>query len=319
MSPSRVPRPAPAHVATAAQVTGSRQQFATPHRTHPPERERAETVPPRAPTARHNRLHATTTDTHTASVLRALLHPEHAHPVASPRPLPAHITQPLRWCMATTALDARQRATEMAVLRSDNPRALVGELDDRLLLLSVEPPVCDRLTVPCATAVIEEGGSIDTAADLACQAAAFARLYGHTPLDARDVLPLVRLLKQGTERDEDFLCRSLGPLRGDPRHAHLLTTLRAYLRHGMSTAATARSLYLHRHTLDNRLRRIRQLTGLDLTHPLHRLRAEIALLLTIPNRPLSAGAEHGASHRVGAGGGAAVSCFQPVGLEARFG
>ncbi|MEV2255599.1 helix-turn-helix domain-containing protein [Streptomyces sp. NPDC050147] len=184
--------------------------------------------------------------------------------------------------MATTPLDIPQRAVEAAVLRQDNPRALVGELGERILLFSADNPVCDRVVGPCATVAIEEAEGLDTAADRACQTAVLAHLYGHTPLDARDVLPLVRFLEQTNEGNEDFLHRSLGALHSDPRNAHLLTTLKAYLHHGMSTAATARSLFIHRHTLDHRLRRIRHLTGLDLTQPLHRLRAEIALLLTTP-------------------------------------
>ena len=57
----------------------------------------------------------------------------------------------------------------------------------------------------------------------------------------------------------------IGPVaRHDQRHAtELLVTLRAYLDHNCNMNLTARTTYTHRHTVSNRLTRIRELTGLD--------------------------------------------------------
>lgn len=58
--------------------------------------------------------------------------------------------------------------------------------------------------------------------------------------------------------------RVLGPL-ADPDHEELLRTLRAFLAHDYDRGATSEALHVHRNTLAYRLRRIQELTGLDLT------------------------------------------------------
>jgi purine catabolism regulator len=58
----------------------------------------------------------------------------------------------------------------------------------------------------------------------------------------------------------------------------LATTLETYLRCGSSVAATAGSLYLHRNTVHYRLRRIEQVTGLDLSRLEHRMLCELGVL-----------------------------------------
>ncbi len=56
------------------------------------------------------------------------------------------------------------------------------------------------------------------------------------------------------------LARLIDPLRANPE---LLRTLRVYLRNGLSRARTAAELYVHPNTVDYRLRRISELTGLN--------------------------------------------------------
>ncbi|TDE44130.1 PucR family transcriptional regulator [Nonomuraea mesophila] len=58
------------------------------------------------------------------------------------------------------------------------------------------------------------------------------------------------------------LAATLDPLLARPE---LLTTLREYLRHGMSARATARALYVHPNTVPYRLRTIEQLLGRSLS------------------------------------------------------
>ncbi|MET7641503.1 helix-turn-helix domain-containing protein [Streptomyces sp. NPDC005438] len=66
----------------------------------------------------------------------------------------------------------------------------------------------------------------------------------------------------------------LGPLL-TREHAHLAHTLAAYLRTGSATTA-AEELHLHPQTLRYRMRRVRELTGLDLRDPWQRLMVEVA-------------------------------------------
>lgn len=82
-----------------------------------------------------------------------------------------------------------------------------------------------------------------------------------------------QLSRPGPAREK--LAALLGPLGGEP---HLLSTLHAYFRHGLSRRATGKHLHLHPNTVDYRLRKIAKLTGLDTTvaTDLPRIRAALA-------------------------------------------
>jgi len=67
----------------------------------------------------------------------------------------------------------------------------------------------------------------------------------------------------------------LDPLRSYPE---LLDTVRAYLANDMNRQRTARRLYVHPNTVDHRLRRVAQLTTIDLATSTGICRAAIALL-----------------------------------------
>ncbi|MFE9396286.1 PucR family transcriptional regulator [Streptomyces flavidovirens] len=211
------------------------------------------------------------------AVLRTLLDPRPEH--EGPPALAPHVLTPLRHCAVTVTLDESRTRCALSRLRGDNPHALVGDVDGRVILFSATSPVCDGLDVLYAVAPVEDGDTA-RAALLARHTLTIAESYRVGRLDAREVLPLTALLAQSDGERETFLSHCLGPLHKDSRHAHLLATLSVYLRHGMCAATAARALYVHRHTLEYRLRRVRELTGLDLRQPLHRLRAELALLLT---------------------------------------
>ncbi len=58
--------------------------------------------------------------------------------------------------------------------------------------------------------------------------------------------------------------RVLAPLAGS-EHEELLRTLRAFVSHHYDRAATSEALHVHRNTLAYRLRRIEEITGLDLS------------------------------------------------------
>lgn len=61
-------------------------------------------------------------------------------------------------------------------------------------------------------------------------------------------------------------------------HPELFATMRAYLRNDMNRQLTARQLYVHPNTVDYRLRRIAQLTTIDLATSAGISQASIALL-----------------------------------------
>jgi DNA-binding PucR family transcriptional regulator len=73
--------------------------------------------------------------------------------------------------------------------------------------------------------------------------------------------------------------RALGALGEDEeRYGDLLKTLDAFIRLHGSVNAVARDLFLHRNTVRQRLRRIGQLTGADLTKSDDRLALQLALI-----------------------------------------
>lgn len=74
-----------------------------------------------------------------------------------------------------------------------------------------------------------------------------------------------------------FCSRVLGPLASD-KHSDLRRTLEEYIRSHGSQSSVSRSLYLHRNTVRQRLRRIEELTGADLDDPEERLMLQLALL-----------------------------------------
>lgn len=77
----------------------------------------------------------------------------------------------------------------------------------------------------------------------------------------------------------DFADGVLGPLRdsGDGRSAPLLATLRAYVDADCNTSEAAQRLVVHPNTVAYRLRRITELTGLDLSVPDTLLEVTLAL------------------------------------------
>ncbi len=93
-----------------------------------------------------------------------------------------------------------------------------------------------------------------------------------------DLGPYCFVLGQPEVDIRSFSERILGPLHDDEKHAELVRTLEAYLRHHGSVNAVARALYLHRNTVRQRLRRIAQLTRADLNDADSRLALHLAIL-----------------------------------------
>jgi sugar diacid utilization regulator/GAF domain-containing protein len=95
-------------------------------------------------------------------------------------------------------------------------------------------------------------------------------------------LGLYSILLQQRELGQElvvFATDRLGPLREhDVQHGgNLVGCLRAYLAAGGELKATARELYLHRNSVRYKLRRIAEITGLDLHDPEVRFQLQLAL------------------------------------------
>ncbi|HEX5533745.1 MAG TPA: helix-turn-helix domain-containing protein [Actinomycetales bacterium] len=109
-------------------------------------------------------------------------------------------------------------------------------------------------------------------------AAHLARSHDFRPsVEHSDELGVARLLAtwQRSEVTRAFAETVLSPLR-DSTHAHLLTTLRAYLESGGSIVLTAQALGVHRNTVSTRVLQIRDRLGVDLDDPSQRLALQVA-------------------------------------------
>lgn len=87
-----------------------------------------------------------------------------------------------------------------------------------------------------------------------------------------DVAVDYQLSQPGPARDS--LAAELAPLHDKPE---LLTTLRTYFRAGLNRRRTAAARHVHPNTIDYRLRRIADLTGLDATDPARTAHIQAAL------------------------------------------
>lgn len=137
-----------------------------------------------------------------------------------------------------------------------------------------------RTAGEAAGALVTAAGGFAPPGDVAAQVAQAGEILGlvqrlgYPPALYRltDVLLEYQLSRPGPARQE--LARLLDPLRSNP---DLLRTLECYVRNGLSRARTAGELYVHPNTVDYRLRRIAQLTGLNPLAPqdLQHLRAAL--------------------------------------------
>lgn len=106
-----------------------------------------------------------------------------------------------------------------------------------------------------------------------------ARVAAHSSVgeftEYADLGPLAAVLDGRTSRELRFLAAVLDPLAGNDED--LIATLAAFLRHNGQMEAAAAELRVHRHTLRNRMRRIHQLLGDDLTSADSRAQLWLAL------------------------------------------
>jgi sugar diacid utilization regulator len=138
-------------------------------------------------------------------------------------------------------------------------------------------PLLDRLPRLIVAIRAAIGAEVTAAAAGSATLDGVARAAGQ----ARDVLGLARrlgrppgvyvlsdvLLEYQLTRDSDARPLLAGLLDPLDSNADLVRTVEAYFAHDLDRRSTAGALHVHPNTLDYRLRRIGQLTGLDLARP----------------------------------------------------
>lgn len=119
---------------------------------------------------------------------------------------------------------------------------------------------------------------VPTAAQTSASVATLVRRMGRPPGGYRvaDVALEYQLAIASPARDE--LLQILAPVQDLP---DLAITLQAYLRAGGDRRAVAGQLHVHVNTVDNRLRRIADLTGLDATQPTDYVALTVASLTAL--------------------------------------
>jgi len=189
-----------------------------------------------------------------------------------------NVELPLTTAAVTAPLGRSLHETSRHVART-NAWAVVGVADGRVVVLSHRPP--RGLPAGTGSAPIGADGKpeeIAAAVGLAAGAADVAVRLGARLVEARAVAPLVAILAMDQREQTAFLADCFAGLATDPRGAVLLATAAAVLTYPRNSEA-ARALHVHRHTLDYRMRRFREHTGLDLAEPATRFRCELGLFL----------------------------------------
>ncbi|MBT2420317.1 helix-turn-helix domain-containing protein [Streptomyces sp. ISL-22] len=188
--------------------------------------------------------------------------------------------QTARWCVAASC-SADDIKPALRAFRAANPDALIAVTGVHVTAFTTCPPTDAAVLGPHGLVPVDNGDTT-RAARRAALAAVIARYYG-TDVKDEDATPLLAAVDLPATEREAYVVRCLGALHTMERNRHLLQTLAVYLAHNQCTAAAARSLFIHRHTLAYRLRAIATITGLDLDAPFDRMRAEMALLLSDAN------------------------------------
>jgi sugar diacid utilization regulator len=183
--------------------------------------------------------------------------------------------------MPAKVTGVRRRAASLVVLCEIRPGA------SRLAVAEAVRGAAERLGPGAAPVSVGAGGphrgpaGAQTAMLEAEQALAVGRaIHGDgmtTHFD--DLGPYCFVLGRPQSEIRGFCERVLGPLATDPdRYEELARTLEEYLRAHGSLNAVARTLFLHRNTVRQRLRRIAEITGADLSNADSRLALHLAML-----------------------------------------
>lgn len=181
----------------------------------------------------------------------------------------------ISWCVARCVPeeDAGQWVRD---LRRALPAAAVGRYEEAVVAFvpGEAPPKVDEVS-ELGIAAADDTVEGSRRARAAAKVAAF---FGQDMVRYNDVVPLAAVLDAPDQDRAAFVEAHLGALLRDPRGEDLVASLDAYYRHG-SIATAARALFVHRHTLEYRLKRIEDLVKSDLSDPMTRLLMQLALVL----------------------------------------
>lgn len=181
----------------------------------------------------------------------------------------------ISWCVAK-CVPEDEAGQWVRDLRRALPDAAVGRFEEAVVAFAPggEPPkIADLSELGIAAADDTAEGSRRARA-----AAKVAAYFGQDLVRYNEVVPLAAVLDAPDEDRAAFVDAHLGALLRDPRGEDLVASLDAYYRHG-SIATAARALFVHRHTLEYRLKRIEDLVKADLSDPMTRLLMQLALVL----------------------------------------
>lgn len=181
----------------------------------------------------------------------------------------------ISWCVAR-CVPEEESGQWVRDLRRALPSAAVGRYEEAVVAFApgdAPPKVPEVKGLGVAAAADTVEGSRRARA-----AAKVAAFFGQEVVRYNEVVPLAAVLDAPDEDRAAFVEAHLGALLSDPRGEDLVASLDAYYRHG-SIATAARALFVHRHTLEYRLKRIEDLVQADLSDPMTRLLIQLALVL----------------------------------------
>lgn len=184
----------------------------------------------------------------------------------------------ISWCVAR-CVPEDEAGQWVRDLRRALPEAAVGRVEEAVVAFVPGerlPAVDDVSELGVAEATDTSEGSRRARA-----AAKVAAYFGQDFVRYDEVVPLAAVLDAPDGDRSAFVEAHLGGLLRDPRGEDLVESLDAYYRHG-SIATAARALFVHRHTLEYRLKRIEDLVDGDLSDPMTRLLMQLALVLRPP-------------------------------------
>ncbi|HUL84962.1 MAG TPA: PucR family transcriptional regulator ligand-binding domain-containing protein [Actinomycetota bacterium] len=185
--------------------------------------------------------------------------------------------------LALAATDASsRRGGGFLVAAQDEGIALLLPTDPELDLAELAKEIGRRVGAELRTGSGSPVGAEDVGRSLreARYALRVCRLEGWPHAGFED-LGTYRLLLSMSEPDalRAFADALLAPLDGYDRdqHGDLLPSLQAFLEHNARWESAAAQLYVHRHTLRYRMRKVEELTGRDLTSSFDRMEFWLAL------------------------------------------
>ncbi|SDG21117.1 purine catabolism regulatory protein [Klenkia brasiliensis] len=197
-------------------------------------------------------MHAVLNGTADARALRTFLSPhelsEGFHLVAVSKAVGPHMARASA-CLQLSVLVGPGRVHDLALVPADELGSFRGAMDDLVTTAGISSVFTD---IADARAAAVEAGKVLTSTE---EAKGWAAYEGSS----------VSVLTRSKKEADDIVSRVLGPLAGDDeRSSSLRATLFAYLRNDRRWQDTADELQIHRQTLSYRLKRVQELTGLDL-------------------------------------------------------